>query len=148
MSGINVGHVLKPPTPGICGSLPTWRNSLRLGLGTGTGVGRPRPVECPRSRYQVSPSRRALNSLPLVSSDALTPLICYICELRKRIEQSQDWLCNLEIGAEFSDSEYAQIRIFCRTYTHTDSPLDHHLEAHLSYSPPITSFHNQQLPRC
>ena len=51
---------------------------------------------------------RALNSLPLVSSDALTLLVQYryireLCShncanvLRKRIAQSQDWLCNLDI---------------------------------------------------
>ena len=59
---------------------------------------RENPDLCIALPFNASRSRRALNSLLLVSSDALTPLVCYICDhahaistLCKRIVQSQDW---------------------------------------------------------
>ena len=62
----------------ICFILKT--SSLPIGLGMGTE----RPQTCGVPLFKTSPSRRALNSLPLVSSDALTPLVryMYICKLR------------------------------------------------------------------
>jgi len=106
--------ILKPPHPGLLGSSPTRRNSLPLGLGTGAE----KSQACGVPPFKESPSRKVLNSLLLVSSDALTPLAHYVCKLhsrnleiaqthcaiprlRKRIAQSQDWLRNLEIGTQF-----------------------------------------------
>jgi len=114
--------ILKPLHQGLLGSSPTRRNSLPLGLGTGTE----RSQTCRVPPFKASPSLKVLNSLLLVSSDALTPLAHYVCKLhlrnleiaqtycaiprlRKRIAQSQDWLRNLEIGTQFRDSEIAQI---------------------------------------
>jgi len=34
-----------------------------------------------------------------------------ILRLRKRLAQSQDWLCNLEIGMQFLDSENVQCNL-------------------------------------
>ena len=69
--------ILKPLHQGLLGCSPTRRNSLPLGLGTGA------------ERSQAS-SLKVLNSLLLVSLDALTPLAQYVRKLRKRTAQSQD----------------------------------------------------------
>ena len=135
------GMYSSPPRQELCGSSPPRRNSLRLSLVTGAGAGDPRPVECPCLRHH------HLGDSSIIQLRHSYPLICYVCELHKRIEQSQDWLCNLEIGAELSDSEYAQICILNRTYTHTDSPLDHYLEGHLSYSLPPPAHPHRLVPQ-
>ena len=86
----HVRHVLKPPTPGTSGK---FTDSEKL-PSPWSGYGHretPGPVDCPHSRHP-SPSQRALNSLPLVSSATLTPLVCYVCELR---------LHNLKNGTQF-----------------------------------------------
>ena len=60
------------------GSSPTWRNSEKLGetrLSLSLSTGAKRPQTCGVPPVKVSPSRRALDSLPLVSSDTLTPLV-------------------------------------------------------------------------
>ena len=63
-------RILKPPHQGLLGSLPTRRNSLPLGLATGAE----RSQTCGVPPFKASPSVKVLNSLLLVSSDALTPL--------------------------------------------------------------------------
>jgi len=80
-------------------------HQLTLPLSLGTGTERPQICEMPL--FKASPTWRALNSLPLASSNVLTLLVHYIHELclRKRIVQSQDWLHNLEFGTWFPDSE-------------------------------------------
>ena len=114
--------ILKPPHQGLLGSSPTRRNSLPLGLGTGSE----RSQTCGVPLFKASPSLKVLNSLLLVSLDALTPLAHYVRKLRKRTAQSRDCasvLRNLEIGAQFPDSknaqrnlEIAQIPKLCGTY--------------------------------
>jgi len=99
--------ILKPPHQKLLGSSPTRRNSLPLGLGTGAE----RSQNCGVPLFKASPSLKVLNSLLLVSSDALTPLAHYVHKLRKCIAQSQDWLRNLEIGTQFRDSENAQCNL-------------------------------------
>ena len=75
---INVRHVYSSPScRELVGSSPTWRNSLSLGQ----GMGAERSQTCGVSLFKASPSRGALNALPLVSSDTLTPLVYYVCEL-------------------------------------------------------------------
>jgi len=71
--------ILKPLHQGLLGSLPTRRNSLHLGLGMGTE----RFQSCRVPPFKASPSRKVLNSLLLVISDALTPLAHYVRKLRK-----------------------------------------------------------------
>ena len=66
-----------PPCHGLLGGLPTWRNSLPLGLGTGAEG----PQTCGVPPFEASPSWRALHSFPLVSSDTVTPLVCYVCKM-------------------------------------------------------------------
>jgi len=66
-----------------------YKRELSLPLGLGTGAERPKI--CGVAPFKASSTQRALNSLPLVSSDALTPLVCYVCKLHKCIAQSQDW---------------------------------------------------------
>ena len=87
-----LGMYSSPPCQGLLGSSPTQRNSLPLSLGTGAE----RSQTCGVPLFKASPSRRALNSLLLVSSDALTSLVCYI---HKRCSHY------LEIGTQFPDSE-------------------------------------------
>ena len=55
---------------------------------------------------------QVLNSLLLVSSDALTPLAHYVRKLRKRTAQSQDWVHNLEIGAQIPKLRGTYIRMY------------------------------------
>ena len=89
--------ILKPPHQGLLGSLPTQRNSLPLGLGTGAE----KSQTCGVPPFKASPSLKVLNSLLLVSSDALTPLAHYVHKLRKRIAQFRDCaniLRSLKIG--------------------------------------------------
>ena len=62
------GIYSNPPSQGLLGSLQTQRNSLLLGL----GMVAERPQTCRVPLFKASPSQRALNSLFLVSSDALT----------------------------------------------------------------------------
>jgi len=69
--------VLKPPHQGLLGSSPTWRNSLPLGLGTDAERSQTYGVPA----FKASPSLKVLNSLLLVSSNALTPLAHYVCKL-------------------------------------------------------------------
>jgi len=69
--------ILKPPHQGLLGSSPTQRNSLPLGLGTGAE----RSKTCGVPQFKASPSLKVLNSLLLVSSDALTPLAHYVGRL-------------------------------------------------------------------
>ena len=64
---INVELVVKLPMPETSGK---FRNSLPLGLGTGAE----RPQTCGVPPFKASLSWKALNSLPLVSLDALTAL--------------------------------------------------------------------------
>ena len=66
--------ILKPPHQGLLGSSPTRRNSLPLGLGTGAE----RSQTCGVPPFKASPPLKVLNSLLLVSSDALTPLAHYV----------------------------------------------------------------------
>jgi len=61
--------ILKPPHQVLLGSLPTRGNSLSLSLGTGAESSQ----TCGVPPFKASSSRRALNCLPLVSSDAFTP---------------------------------------------------------------------------
>jgi len=110
--------ILKPPHQGLLGSSPTRRNSLPLGLGTGAESSQ----TCGVSPFKASSSRRALNYLQLVSSDALILLVYYTRKLHSHnleiaqtsyavsrlAVQSWDWLCNLEIGTQFLDSENVQ----------------------------------------
>ena len=79
---INIGYTLKPITPGTSGK---FTNSEKL-PSPWSGYGH--REMCIALPFNASQSQRALNSLPLVSSDALTPLVCYICELHS---------CNLKI---------------------------------------------------
>jgi len=74
--------ILKPPHQGLLGtgSSPTRRNSLPLGLGTGAE----RSQTCAVPLFKASPSLKVLNSLLLVSSEALTPLAHYVRKLRSR----------------------------------------------------------------
>ena len=72
--------ILKPPHRGLLGSSPTRRNSLPLGLGTGAE----RSQTCGVPPFKASPSLTVLNSILLVSSDALTPLAQYVRKLRSR----------------------------------------------------------------
>ena len=104
---INVGHVLKSSI-GTSGSSPTRRNSLFLGLGTGAE----RPQTCGVSPFKVSPSRRALNSLPLVSSDTLTPLVSYVCKLCLRnFEIVQTYCVNVLRNLKIVQTYYAISRL-------------------------------------
>ena len=89
--------ILKPPHQGLLGSLPTQRNSLPLGLGTGAE----RSQICGVPPFKASPSLKVLNSLLLVSSDALTLLPHNVRKLRKRN-------LKIEIGMQFRDSENVQ----------------------------------------
>jgi len=76
--------ILKPPHQVLLGSLPTRGNSLSLSLGTGAESSQ----TCGVPPFKASSSCRALNYLPLVSSDPLTTLVHYIRKLH---------LYNLEI---------------------------------------------------
>jgi len=110
--------ILKPPHQGLLGSSPTRRNSLPLILGTGAE----RSQTCGVPPFKASPFLKVVNSLLLVSSNVLTPLVhyvhklcsrnleivqmyCAIPRLHKRIVQSQDWLHNLETGTLFCGPE-------------------------------------------
>ena len=86
---------------------------LTLPLSLGAGAERPQTCENAPDQGFTSETWRALNSLPLASSNALTPLVHYIRELclRKRIVQSQDWLHILELGARFPNSEVVQCNL-------------------------------------
>jgi len=88
------------PTLGTSGKFATLKKlpSPRFGFGA------ERPQTCRVPPFKASSSQRAFNSLPLVSSNALTLLICTftncahaILRLHICTVQSQDWLCNLEI---------------------------------------------------
>ena len=80
---INVEHVLKPPHKGLLevrqlGETPfpsIWVRAQRD----------LRPVECPCSRHH---HLRDHNPLPLVSSDALTMSVCYVCKLCSCIHET------------------------------------------------------------
>ena len=90
--------ILKPPHQRLLGSSTTRRNSLPLGLGKGAE----RSQTCGVPTFKALPSLKVLNSLLLVSSDALTPL----SPLRSQIAlvQSRDCasvLRNLEIAQTY-----------------------------------------------
>ena len=128
------GMYTQAPAPGASA---TRGNSLSFGLGMGAESSH----TCRMPPFKGSSSRRALNYLPLVSSDALTLLVCYIWKLhlrnleiaqtpcaisrlRKHLVQSQDWLHNLKIGTQFPVSENAQCNLkvvqiprLCGAYT-------------------------------
>ena len=116
--------ILKPPYQGLLESSKTQRNSLPLGLDTSAERSQTRGVP----PFKASPSLKVLNSLLLVSSDALTRLAhyvrklhlrdlkisqmyCTIPRLHKCVAQSQNRLRNLEIGTQFRDSENAQCNL-------------------------------------
>jgi len=69
--------ILKPPHQGLLGSSPTWRNSLPLGL----GMGAERSQTCGVPSFKASTSLKVLNSLLLVSLDALMLLAHYVRKL-------------------------------------------------------------------
>jgi len=94
--------ILKPSHQGLLGSLPTWRNSLPLSLGTGTE----RSQTYGGALFKTSPSLKVLNSLLLVSLDALTLLAHYKLHSRNlKIVQFRDCtnvLRSLKIGCAIS----------------------------------------------
>ena len=110
---INIGYTLKPTTPGTSGK---FTNSEKF-PSPWSGYGhRENPDLCIALPFNASQSRRALNSLPFVSSDALTPLVCYICELRS---------CNLEIVQTYcAISRLAQILRMCSAISRLHKFLD------------------------
>ena len=100
--------ILKPPHQGLLGSSPTRRNSLPLGLGTGAE----RSQTCGVPLFKASPSLKVLNSLLLVSLDALTLLAHDICKLRSRnLEIAQTYCTISRLGAQFPDSKNAQCNL-------------------------------------
>ena len=97
--------------PGTAGKSANLENSLPLGLGTGAE----RPWSAP---FKASSFQRALNSLPLVSSDTLTLLVCYVHELRSRnlkdctnvlhnLKQSRDWHAVSGCAVQSRDCAYS-----------------------------------------
>ena len=112
MSGIYT----QAPAPGASGK---FANSEKL-PSPRLGMGAERSQTCGVPPFKASPSLKVLNSLLLVSSDALIPLAHHVRKLRSRnleiaqtycAPQSRDCanaLRNLKIGAQFQDSKNAQ----------------------------------------
>jgi len=111
-SSSTLGMYSSPPRPGRLGRLPTQRNSLPLGLSTGTK----RSQTCGVPPFNASPSWRALNSLPIVSSDAVTAFANYI---------HVNVLHNLKIGMQFLRMRSAILRLYASSVGKELSALTH-----------------------
>ena len=113
--------ILKPPAPGASGK---FTNSEKL-PSPWSGYGSreiPDLWSAPVQGITISESSQLSSVSQLGCSHPLAHYVCKlrscnleiaqtycaIPRLRKRIAQSQDWLCNLEIGTQFRDSENAQ----------------------------------------
>ena len=124
-------------------------------------MGAERSHTCGVPPFKASPSLKVLNSLLLVSSDALTPLAHYVCKLRKRIAKFQDCtnvLHSLKIGCatsrlpcnfgilrmrstisrlrKFLDCaehiySHTYIHTYIHTYTHTHTLTHTHIHTHI-----------------
>ena len=70
---MNVVHVLSPPHQSLLGSSLTRRNPL-----PSVSVWVQRDQTCGVPLFKALPTRRALKTLPIVSLDALTLLVCYV----------------------------------------------------------------------
>ena len=87
---INTGHV-KPSMPGTSGKFASSENSLFFGLGIP-----PPPVQ----GFTISKS--SLRFLPLVSSNVLTPLVCYVPELHAHNLKIAQMYCAIPRSAVIS----------------------------------------------
>ena len=106
-------YTLKPTTSGTSGK---FTNSETLPSPSSWYGHRQNPDLCISLPFNASQSRRALNSLPLVSSDTLIALVCYICELRS---------CNLKIVQTYCViSRLAQILRMCSAISRLHKFLD------------------------
>ena len=102
------GMYTQTPAPGASGKFTNLENLPSPGL----GMRAERSQTCGMPLFKASPSLKVLNSLLLVSLDALTLLAHDICKLRSRnLEIAQTYCTISRLGAQFPDSKNAQCNL-------------------------------------